>query len=85
MKCVCLGLSSLDEISDKWSIDHDVAQVVYTIKSHADHIKTNAYIHPPHTHEDFHILSRVEYFLKLQATKKRNLATKKQNFIIDYI
>ena len=78
MKCVCLEPLSLDKTSDKWPIDHDVAQEVSTIKSHADHVWTNACIHPPHTHEGFHLLSRAEYFLKLQATKK-------QNFIIDYI
>ena len=64
---------SLNETSDKWPIDHDVAQAVDTIKSHADHVWTNAYIHPSHMHEGFHLLSRVEYFLKLQATKKQNL------------
>ena len=73
MKRVCLGPPSLDETSDKWPIDHDVAQVIYTIKSCADHVWTNAYIHPPHTYEGFHLLSMVEYFLKLQATKKQNL------------
>ena len=73
MKCVCLRPPSLDETSDKWSIDQEVAQAVYTIKSRMDHIWTNAYIHPPHTHEGFYLLSRVEYFLKLQATKKPNL------------
>ena len=42
MKRVCLGPLSLDETSDKWPIDHDVAQVVYTIKSRANHVWTNA-------------------------------------------
>ena len=73
MKRVCLGPPSPDETSDKWPINHDVTQAVYTIKSRADHVWTNAYIHPPHTCEGFHLLSRVEYFLKLQVTKKPNL------------
>ena len=73
MKHVCLGPPSLNETSDKWPIDHDVAQAVYTIKSRADNVWTKAYIHPSHTHEGFHLLSRVECFLKLQATKKQNL------------
>ena len=65
MKRVCLGPPSLDERGDKWPIDHDVAQVVYTVKSSADHVWTNAYIHPPHSHEGSHLLSSAKYFLKL--------------------
>ena len=65
MKNVCLGLPSLDEISDKWPIDHDVAQELYTIESCADHIWMNTWIHPPHTDEGFHLLARVEYLLEL--------------------
>ena len=38
---VCLGQPSLDEISDEWPIDHDVAQVVYTIESRVDQVWTN--------------------------------------------
>ena len=41
MKHVCLGPPSLNETSDEWSIDHDVAQAVYIIESHPDHIWTN--------------------------------------------
>ena len=67
---MCLGPPSLDETSDKWLIDHDVAQVVYTIESLVDHVWTNMWIHPPHIDEDFHLLARVEYFLELQVTKK---------------
>ena len=33
MKCVCLGLPSLDKTSEKWPINHDVAQAVYIIES----------------------------------------------------
>ena len=73
MKRVCLGPPSLNETSDKWPINHDVAQAVYTIKFRVDHVWTNAYIHPLHTHEGFHLLSRVEYFQKLQATNEPNL------------
>ena len=70
MKSVCLGLSSLNETSDKWPIDHDVAQMVYTIESCADHVWMNTWIHHPHTDEGFHLLARVEYLLELQVTKK---------------
>ena len=73
MKRVCLGPPSLDETSDKWSIDHIVAQAVNTIESCADHVWTNAWIHPPQTDEGFHLLARVEYFLELQVTKKPSL------------
>ena len=73
MKFVCLGLPSLDETSDKWPIDHDVVQAVYTIEFYADHVWMNTWIHPPHTDEGFHLLARVEYFLELQVTKKPNL------------
>ena len=38
MKCLCLRTPSLDETSDEWSIDHDVAQAVYTIESRANHV-----------------------------------------------
>ena len=38
MKRVCLGSPSLDETSDEWLINHDVAYAVYNIKSHADHV-----------------------------------------------
>ena len=65
MKRVCLGSPSLDERGDNWLIDRDVAQAVYTVKSSADHVWPNAYIHPPHSHEGSHLLSRAEYFLKL--------------------
>ena len=70
MKRVCLRLPSFDETSDEQPIDHDVAHVVYTIESQADHICTNTQIHPPHTNEDFHLLARVEYLLELQVMKK---------------
>ena len=70
MKSVCLGPPSLDETSDEWPIDHDVAQAVYTIESRMDHVWTNTYIHPPHTDEGFHLLLRVEYLLELQVMKK---------------
>ena len=73
MKRVCLGSPSLDETSDKWPIDHDVAQPVYTIESCADHVWMNTWIHPLHTDEGFHLLARVEYFLELQVTKKLSL------------
>ena len=56
MKRVCLEPPSLDETGDKWPIDHDVAQAVYTV----DHVWTNAYSHLPHSHEGSHLLSRVE-------------------------
>ena len=49
MKRVCLGLPSLDERGDKWPIDRDVAQAVYTVKSSPDHVWSNPYIHPPHS------------------------------------
>ena len=65
MKRVCLGPPSLDERGDKWSIDRDVAQEVYTAKSNVDRVWPNEYIHPPHSHEGSHLLSRAEYFLKL--------------------
>ena len=68
MKRVCLEPPSLDETSDKWPIDHDAAQAVYTIESRADHLWTNTWIHPSHTDEGFHMLARVEYFLELQVT-----------------
>ena len=70
MKRVCLRLPSLDETSDEWPIDHDVAQAVYTVESRADHIWTNTYIHPLHIDEGFHMLSRVEYLRELQVMKK---------------
>ena len=73
MKRVCLDPPSLDETCDKWPIDHDVAQAVYTIESCADHVWMNTWIHPPHTDEDFHLLARVKYFLELQVTKKPTL------------
>ena len=41
MKRVCLRKSYLDQTSDEWPIDHDVAYAVYTIESQADHIWTN--------------------------------------------
>ena len=41
MKRVCLGPPSLDDTSDKWLIDHDVAQAVYNIEFRADHVWTN--------------------------------------------
>ena len=78
MKRVCLGLPSLDETNDKWPIDHDVAQAVYTIESYADHVWTNTWIHPPHTDEGFHLLARVEYLLEL-------ISNEETKFIIDYI
>ena len=33
MKRVCLRPPSLDETSDEWSIDHDMAHAVYIIES----------------------------------------------------
>ena len=65
MKRVCLGPPSLDERGDKWSFDCDVAQAVCTVKSSPNHVWPNPYIHPPHSHEGSHLLSRAEYFLKL--------------------
>ena len=41
MERVCLEPPSLDETSDEWPIDHDVAQAVYTIESRADQVWTN--------------------------------------------
>ena len=38
---VCLRPPSLDETSDEWPIDHDVAHAVYTIESRADQVWTN--------------------------------------------
>ena len=70
MKRVCLGPPSLDETSDKWLIDHDVAQSVYTIESCEDHVWMNTWIHPPPIDEGFHFMARVEYFLELQVMKK---------------
>ena len=65
MKRVCLRLPSLDERGDKWPIDCDVAQAVYTVKSSPNHVWSNPYIHPPHSHEGSHLLSRVDCFLKM--------------------
>ena len=71
MKCVCLRPLSLDKPSDEWPINHDVAHVVYTIESLADHVWKNIWIHPPHIDECFHLLARVEYLLELQVTKNQ--------------
>ena len=79
MECVCFRPPSLDETSDEWPIDHDVAHAVYTIESCAYHIWTNTSIHSPHTKEGFHLLARVEYLMELQ------LSNEDINFIIDYI
>ena len=78
MKHMCLRSPSLNETSDKWPIDHDVAQAVYTIESYADHVWTNTWIHPPHTEEG--ISSAGEGGVLPGTTS--NEETK---FIIDYI
>ena len=67
---MCLGPPSLDETSDKWPIYDDGSLAVYTVESCTDHVWTNAWIHPPHTEEGSHLLSRVEDFLELQLMKK---------------
>ena len=70
MECVCFEPLSLDETSDEWPIDHDVAQAVYTLESHADQVWMNTYIHSPHTDEGFYLMARVEYLLELRVKKK---------------
>ena len=78
MKRVCLRPPSLDETSDKWSIDHDVAQAIYNIKSRADHVWTNVYIHPLHTHESFSFVVEGRVLHEITSNEETK-------FIIDYI
>ena len=78
MKLVCFKPPSLDKRSDKWLIDNDVAQAVYTIKSRANHVWTNVYIYPPHTHEGFHFTDDGRVLLE-------TIRNEETNFITDYI